>query len=136
LLLYDASAIAIVLKRFGEEAVPALSGGATADLAKYEFGNVVWKECALLKRASPQEALRAVSMVPEVLGAMEVVAIEGGDYEEALKVALECGLSFYDASYIQLARRLGAALVTEDEELSRCARGLGLKVLRARDAVR
>jgi hypothetical protein len=45
-----------------------------------------------------------------------VVSIEGADVE-VLRVAAETGLTVYDASYIVLARRLDAVLVTEDRKI-------------------
>jgi predicted nucleic acid-binding protein len=43
------------------------------------------------------------------------------DHVGALELALDSGLTVYDASYLWLARQLGAELVTLDKELGRAA---------------
>lgn len=50
--LLDTSAIAILLKRLGREALKYIAGMHTLDLARYEMGNVVWKECTVLRPRS------------------------------------------------------------------------------------
>ena len=43
----------------------------------------------------------------------------GASFSEILVLALETGLTTYDASYLYLSRSLGADLVTFDEQLQR-----------------
>lgn len=46
------------------------------------------------------------------------IVIERVDLQAVLKVAVTTGLSAHDASYLWLARRLGAPLVTLDKKLA------------------
>ena len=39
------------------------------------------------------------------------------DYLETLRIALESGLTSYDASYVYVAQSLGASLITFDEQM-------------------
>ena len=41
------------------------------------------------------------------------------DHEAALRLALETGLTTYDASYLSLARSLGVPLITFDAQLQK-----------------
>ena len=43
------------------------------------------------------------------------------EVQTVIDVAMEAGLSWYDASYLWLARELGVELVTLDQELDRAA---------------
>lgn len=45
------------------------------------------------------------------------------DHPRALSLALDTGLTTYDAAYLWLARQLRVPLVTFDERLERVARG-------------
>ncbi|MCY3646233.1 MAG: type II toxin-antitoxin system VapC family toxin [Chloroflexi bacterium] len=54
---------------------------------------------------------------------------EATDLDTALELALAHGLSFYDASYLELARRRGLPLATRDRALARAVRAEGLEVV-------
>ena len=56
-------------------------------------------------------------------------ATETFAFEEALPLARDTGLSVYDASYLELAGRLGLPLATLDVALGRAAREVGVKIL-------
>jgi predicted nucleic acid-binding protein len=45
------------------------------------------------------------------------------DHDKIVELALETGLTAYDASYLWLARHLGAELVTLDKALETAAAG-------------
>lgn len=49
-----------------------------------------------------------------------------GIQQSTLDIAMSTGLSYYDASYVELARRLGAELVTFDRPMKAGARQLGV----------
>jgi len=53
------------------------------------------------------------------------IEIREVDHLEAVELAERFGLSTYDASYLWLARELGADLVTLDRRLARAAAALG-----------
>ncbi len=112
----DASAIAALL--FGEpeaEAVAARLGDArlvAPALLHFELANV----CLIKSRRNPdqQSALAAAFQLRDRL-AVEVVAV---DHDGTLELAATTGLTAYDASYLWLARRLGAELITLDKQLA------------------
>lgn len=134
--LFDSSAIAIVLRRFGEKSLDLLEGEATLDLALYELGNVVWKEYALRKSMGKEEAIRRVNDLSSVLRLMDTMTIALADLSGVMKVAVEWNLTFYDSSYLYIAKKLGATLVTEDDELLRKAKEAGVKAERVEEHVK
>ena len=113
----DASAVAALL--FGEpeaEAVAARLADArlvAPTLLGFELANV----CLVKSRRRPdqQPALTAAFRLRDRL-AVEEVAV---DHDDALELAATTGLSAYEASYLWLARTLGAELVTLDKQLAK-----------------
>jgi len=113
----DASAVAALL--FGEpeaEAVAMRLADArlvAPALLGFELANV----CLVKSRRYPERrpALRAAFELRDRL-AVEEVAV---DHQGALDLAAATGLSAYDASYLWLARRLDAELVTLDKQLAK-----------------
>jgi len=94
------------------------------DLLLAEFGNVLWKK---VRRGhlTPEEAL-------EVQGAMGAIIplriLPSALYQRrALEVALDLGVTFYDALYLAMAEAEGAVLVTADAKLIQAVRGSGLE---------
>ena len=115
--LVDASALVNVVKR-GK--LGALSRASTLDLALYESLNAVWKEVYLQKRLRRETGLKFAKVVASVLALTEKHSI-GGLEEKVLELALEEGLTVYDAAYICVASEKGLTLVTDDEKLRRAA---------------
>ncbi len=111
----DASAIAALLfqEPNGEAMAHRLEGFrlVAPTLFSYELANVCWLKC----RRFPADR-------DMLLGAF---ARRGGlnidelsvDHDGVIRLAAETGLTAYDASYLWLARRLGAELVTLDAAL-------------------
>ena len=62
-----------------------------------------------------KQQIAAIRMLFDWLGVEEVAV----DYDEALDLAAATGLTAYDASYLWLARQLGAELVTLDRQLAK-----------------
>jgi len=115
----DASALAALL--FGEpeaETVAHRLQGVemvAPTLLPYELTNMCWKK----RRLHPEMAAALVDGLRRFsrlgIGLMEV------DHYEVLALADESGLMAYDASYLWLANRLGAELVTLDRALERAS---------------
>ena len=112
----DASALGAIL--FNEPEGPALAqrlGGAALTaprLLLYEIANV----CVTKVRRHPQlrDGLFAAFALLERFD-IEFVDV---DHREIVALADRSGLTAYDASYLWLARKLDAALVTLDAELA------------------
>jgi predicted nucleic acid-binding protein len=118
----DASAVVALLfdELTREEVVPRLRGASlhAPSLLGFEVANACLKKI----RASPtkgQALLRAFSLLNEL--AIELDAVE---LPEAIVLAERTRLSLYDASYLWLARTIGAELVTLDNKLARAERVL------------
>jgi len=124
--VFDSSSIYALLTK-GK--IELLGGNYTVFLAKFELGNIVWKEVLLHKRISREEGLRLLSFISKVLNTMNPEDVNCKETEE---IALNYGITFYDASYVWLARKLDLPLVTEDNKLRKAVER-ELKVLSAKD---
>ncbi len=112
-LLFDASSIVYSLKL---RKIRILAGNYVQWLTVYEVVNAIWKEVSLVGSLSLKEANELLEIFLEVLEHMTI--LEPRSYElKILSIALETGLTTYDASYVVLAREKGLKLVTEDSKL-------------------
>ena len=115
----DASALAALL--FGEpeaEAVADRLAGArlvAPSLLAFELANVCLMKCR--RHPDQRDALLAGFQLRSRLGVEEIAV----DHAGVVELALATGLTAYDASYLWLARQLGAELLTFDKELDRAA---------------
>lgn len=111
----DASALAAIV--FNEP-----SGAVVADLIRgcelvapellaYEMANVCLVK--IRRRSAPRDILLAALAMPGLR--VETVTV---DHRGLVPLAEATGLTIYDASYLWLARELGADLVTLDRELA------------------
>ena len=128
-LLFDASSILMVVRELGRGAIDVLSDGLTIPLVNYEVGNAVWKECFLLKRMDKDEALRLLRIILTIVGKMNIVRLEDNEelVTQALTIAGVLNVTYYDASYLATAQKLGKSFVTEDEKLRKVAERMGIK---------
>lgn len=117
-MIFDASSIIAAVK---EGKPKLLAGNRTCELAYYETGNAIWKEVKLFKSISSEEA---ETLMKIFLSILKLMRVEKPDYTEVIKLAYEYGVSFYDASYVQLAVQNNDILVTEDEKLRRKVKDL------------
>lgn len=128
--LLDPSAIAIILRRFQEKSVEALEGKITLDLARYELGNVILKECALEGSMSLDEAASKAEGIAKILEIMKSEKIESSkDFREVMNLATRLKLTFYAASYLHVAKNKGLTLTTEDVELGQKAKHINIKTV-------
>jgi len=134
--LLDSSAIAIILRRLGKRAVNYLKDVYTLDLARYELGNVVWKEHTITSM-SLDETINKAGYIAKLLKMMEIKGIQSDeDFKEIMRLALKLKLTFYDASYLHIARKDGLTLVTEDRELMEKSKESGIKAVAVNDYIK
>lgn len=133
LLLFDATSIFTLVRELRGEALDTLLEGSTIDLAHYEVGNAVWRECFLLKRITPSEAAKLLKSIFAILRAMDVAVLEDEEMGVAiLNMAGSLNITYYDASYLAEAQRLNKTLVTDDEKLAQAAEKVTVKTLTSR----
>jgi len=129
----DASAIGALLEKLGEKGLRYLEGAVTLDLALYELGNLLWKACRLRGVVSEEEALEGARSLAKVLELVRREQIRGEDAEGIMALALSLGLTFYDASYLYLAKSRGDFLVTEDGDLLERAKAAGVRAIKVEE---
>lgn len=116
----DASVLAaIAFQEPGEQSARARLRGHTwhaPSLVRYELANVCLKK--IRRDSSHRDDLLEQHAKSQALSILE----HDVDQREVLSLAERTGLSAYDASYLWLARRLGAKLVTLDERLEKAAK--------------
>ncbi len=111
--LFDSSAVFRAIK---ENKIEVLAGNHTLELARYELGNIIWKDHSLQATLSEQEAKMMTKAIKHTLTIMDVLEIAGIE-EEILETAMQLKITFYDASYVYLAKVKGLKLITEDSRL-------------------
>ena len=118
--VFDSSSIFHALKR---RRVDVLADNYTVSLTRYELGNILWKEEVLHKRITSVELERLIGFLKRVLDKMKVLKIECCE-TEVLNIARSLEISFYDASYVFLAKKIRVPLITEDLKLIQRAKPL------------
>ena len=113
--LFDSSAIFRAIK---ENKVEVLTGESTLELARYELGNILWKDHALQARISERESEMMMRTIKKTLAVMDIQGIADIE-EEILAIATQLKITFYDASYTYFAKAKELRLVTEDLRLIR-----------------
>ncbi len=92
----------------------------TTSLGFYEVGNVL-----TIHSGWPGEKVAAaLDLLLEICG--DPFAMSADDHRVAADLALAHDLSFYDASYVAIARRLGRGLLSADGDLLEPALATGL----------
>lgn len=95
-----------------------LIAGATISLARYEIGNILWKNYKIRNKISKEEAKDSGTVLFELLDSMEQVSPSP---VSTLSLSLKEGLTFYDSSYLVSAIESGYTLVTDDTKLQNIA---------------
>ena len=116
----DASAVSALL--FDEPEAPQLAAQladarlVAPPLLEFELANVCWKKC----RRNPDQ--RAAHLRAYRLRARFAIEEARVDLPKVLQLALDTGLTVYDAAYLWLSRELAVELVTLDERLEHASR--------------
>lgn len=121
-MILDTSSI---YRAIESDRIDALIHEKTLDLAAYELGNVVWKH-AMRENISFSEGKKLMSIIADCLSLMEV--LRPGMRENVYRIAVEAGVTYYDASFLHAARSHGEPLVSEDQKLSKAARSMNILV--------
>ena len=125
--LYDTSALLNLLLSSGSKSLDTISGQAILDLTKYELGNSIWQFSYLQKKITKKEACALFDTALCVLDTMNVLTINGieGDIQN---LSIDVGESFYDISYVGVAKKYNLELITDDKKLQKKARECKIKV--------
>ncbi|WGM90361.1 MAG: type II toxin-antitoxin system VapC family toxin [Candidatus Bathyarchaeum tardum] len=113
--LFDSSAIFNAIK---ENKIDFLIGNHTIELARYELGNILWKNYSLHANATDQEIKKLAKIIKQTLNLMEITQINCTE-EEILETATKLKITFYDASYTYHAKAKELTLITEDLQLTK-----------------
>jgi predicted nucleic acid-binding protein len=125
-LLFDASSL---LKAFKENRLDLLRRSYIQRLTIYEALNALWKETYLLRIISFEKSIELADILINIVRhmyALDPVGLE----KEIFNIALNIGITIYDASYVALARKHNLVLVTEDRRLrNKCKNLVNVKSL-------
>lgn len=124
--IVDASAVgAVLLVEPEADWVNAQTDGEdlyASPVLPFEVGNIFWKR--LRSPAADIEVLMAIwSAWTEALPLRLMLS----DAPSVVRLAHRTGLTFYDASYLQLALDLDGDLISLDKRLLRIAQGVGVR---------
>jgi len=122
--LLDASALYPLLKRLGARFYDLVEEMAILDLTKYEIGNAIWVG---VKKGLIREWREVAEAWSRVLTRVRELSVK--DFVGVEELAVKLDLTFYDSSYVHVARRAGLTLITEDHEMGEKASSVGVKVL-------
>ncbi len=90
-------------------------------LWRFEVSNVVWKK----KEISKEAALEIIKVIWE----LDILDIEPNLYiQEAFRISREHNITFYDSSYIAMAKTLGVALWSFDKLQREISEEEGIKL--------
>jgi predicted nucleic acid-binding protein len=82
----------------------------------YEVGNSVWKN----KSLDTDDGIKAIASLLEM--EIDLIRLDSKTAGQAMKVARELGLTYYDAVYVQVSVMLGIPLLTADRVLFETAK--------------
>ena len=128
----DASVYAPLIITYGGDLVEKLRKikSVILDLTLYEACNVFWKEHAKLRKVSEEEAITACKAAKALSRYITLYSVTDLDVAEVMEIAIENGITFYDASYIALARKLKASIASEDRDILTVAPKYGIRAVK------
>jgi len=94
------------------------------ELTKYEVGNVLWKKG--LDRPTAKASLATLYSLP-----LNFVSQDEIQAKETVEIAIENGITFYDASFITLAKYLDTPLITDNPKHQK--KNMGITVIPLQD---
>ena len=99
-------------------------------LTFFEVGNIIWKRRDESINADNRDQLQTkAEVIGNTLKGISELSFDRTELKDVLNISLDLNVSFYDASFVYLAKRENLALLTEDRGLSAKADRLGLRTL-------
>ena len=121
--LFDTSSLLLLIRSpHYEQKLKLLGEGSITPLTFYEIGNAVWTESELLESLSKDDLGTLQEKITRILPTIWMFAVPFDDFAGILEIAKNERLSFYDSSFVHLARKRNLTLVTDDAKLSRIAK--------------
>jgi predicted nucleic acid-binding protein len=123
-LVVDASALGALV--FGEPSAAAIASRLGAKhlaapvLIRFEMASLC------LKKINAHPLLEEKLLEAHEVGTRLTLRLTDVDHYEVIKLARDCGLSVYDASYLWLARSLQSQLITLDNKMRAAAKKVGV----------
>jgi predicted nucleic acid-binding protein len=131
--LLDASSILLLIKTRSRVFRNTPKNFIVLPLTIFEIGNALRTEAYLRKITTPEKAEALLYRISRIVNEMTAQKLEADDPMKILNPAGRCGLSFYDAAYLNAAVNGGYTLITEDTKLAREASNEGVEVLSTAD---
>lgn len=117
-LLLDASSLILLMKTADiQTQLNYLQTSSILDLTFYEVGNAIWKDTCLTKFITKAESQTLQKSLQIVLAKTEKIIYDATTFQKIFKISEAENLSFYDSSYLFIAKEKGIILVTEDKKL-------------------
>jgi len=101
----------------------------TVDLAVKEVLNVIWKDYLIRRVINLDTALRVKQVLFSMIGINVLLEPEDKYVSKSFDIALETGVTVYDALYIALASEKDTPLVTLDKKQAKAARTIGIETI-------
>ena len=120
--ILDSSAIFRAIK---DKVIDRTANSYTLELARYELGNIVWKQHNLFKTIDQKDSLKLIRIIADVLNTLEILNAKSKE-DKILELAEELNTTFYDTSYLYHALELGLPLISEDMKLIEKGRHMGI----------
>ena len=128
--LMDSSSLFKAFFIHSEMKLGILKNSSISELTIFEVGNVLWKKRDENLMSIPESDLYQVAQrIESVIAFLVRSPISSNELTSIFRLSLETGLTFYDASYLHLARRDGKILITEDKKLSKASTDLRIRTL-------
>lgn len=127
----DASVFLPLLLRYGRSlrGVLARNRFHVLDLTCYETCNGLWKESVKLRILDTGTATRLCRCFIEIAARYtRIHSICELDAARVMEIAVSCGITFYDAAYIELARMHGIPVASNDRDILVNAPRYGVEV--------
>jgi predicted nucleic acid-binding protein len=120
--LLDASSTLELIRSLDEStALRVLSESYVLDLGKYEVGNALWKEHTLRRSITEDEFREFLRLLTGAILHSKTLTVDAQNLPDVAKLAAKERMTFYDASYVQIAASRSLTLVTEDARLGKTA---------------